>query len=480
MKERNLRSVRRDAGGSQSQAKVAAAVSLNRHGVGRCLGAISLKLGPFRAALGRIPSRCRPALYFETLYNIGTGAFFSLFLLSPVVLITILDGNERHLAFLGTMFGMSSLLSPFVSYVGRRVPMRSLVLYPTLILGGFLIATAAPWGGAAWFTGTIGLATVISVCPRVAEMNMYRLLYPATHRGAAVGWLKAVASVSSLIVMLLAYGWFGLRPQWYWVIYSLVAVLMVASALSYQQIPVSRRNIFARRESVLPHHAFREGLMIFLTDRRFLLYQIAFFLAGTSNHMVMVFAPMIFKNATDASDSTIRLVVAVLPALATTLLAPVWGRFLDRINPMFGRATFNLIQCVAFSFYAYGGIQAKIWPFVVGVLLLGAAHGGGLINWLTGSLYFARSDQISLYNAIHVSLTGIRAVLCPLIGLYLISPSGLNLGPRIYIVSTLLSCLGGVMMLYQGFTDPGPRDATAQRSVLDKKGGLDQSEFTEP
>ena len=74
----------------------------------------------------RVPRRYRPALYFETWYNVGSGAFVSLFLLSPLVLKTILDGSVRHLALLAAMFGGSSLFSPLVSYLGRKIPMRSL------------------------------------------------------------------------------------------------------------------------------------------------------------------------------------------------------------------------------------------------------------------------------------------------------------------------------------------------------------------
>jgi hypothetical protein len=41
----------------------------------------------------RVPARYRPALYFETFYKVGAGAFMSLFLLSGVVLKT--SSRER-------------------------------------------------------------------------------------------------------------------------------------------------------------------------------------------------------------------------------------------------------------------------------------------------------------------------------------------------------------------------------------------------
>ena len=42
----------------------------------------------------RVPARYRPALFFESFYNVGAGGFISLFLLSGVVLKTVIDGTE--------------------------------------------------------------------------------------------------------------------------------------------------------------------------------------------------------------------------------------------------------------------------------------------------------------------------------------------------------------------------------------------------
>ena len=71
---------------------------------------------PFRAALNRVPPRCRPALFHETFYNVGSGAFVAMFGLSLAALksdqIFVPGGTKEHLMFVAAMFGGSSLLSP--------------------------------------------------------------------------------------------------------------------------------------------------------------------------------------------------------------------------------------------------------------------------------------------------------------------------------------------------------------------------------
>jgi len=433
----------------------------------------------------RVPARVRPTLYFETLYNVGAGAFVAFMLLSPVVLKTVIGGTGAHLALLQAMLGGSSLLSPLVSYLGRRLPMRTLVVAPNYLVCGLLIATALPLGGPLAFTLIIGMAFIVRVFPRVAEMNMYRVNYPPTCRGAAVGWVKAIAAISGLFITLLGYWWISFLPDSYYAVYCLVGAVLFGSAFCYSRIPISRRSIFTADSKELPHHAFVNGLKVFLADRRFVLYQFGFALAGFANHMAIVFIAQVLaddvlgQNALAAvmpapivalltetwgleKQTVVTLIVglvcAALPMLLMMTSSLFWGRFLDRTNPMYGRAIFNTFQCVAYACHAYGGLTLQVWPFVVGASLHAIGNGGGTINWLTGSLYFARHENVSLYNAIHVGLTGVRGMIAPAIGFYLYSASGMGLGSGIFWIASTLSLLGGIVVLVQGMTDPGPRE----------------------
>ncbi|MCH8830182.1 MAG: hypothetical protein IID45_11455 [Planctomycetes bacterium] len=449
---------------------------------GRRFGDWFVNLPPVR---NRVPARYRPALFLESFYNIGTGAFVCLFLLSTVVLKTVVGGTATHLAILAAMFGGSSLLSPIVSYCGRKIPMRSLVVYPNLIVAALLLATVFTGAGATFFTIFVGLAFVFRVFPRVGEMNMYRVIYPASHRGGAVGWVKAIAAISALAVTLLGYCWFSFQPNLYWIVYWLVAVILVGSAMCYARIPVSRKNIFEKNDGLTPYQAFWQGLKIFISDKRFLSYQLGFSLAGFANHMAMIYVAEVLSedvigdrspgsllpgflssllvdnwnlSAVTIKTLIVGFIFAVMPMVLMTVSAALWGRFLDRTNPMTGRAIFNTFQFAAYACHAYGGMTLQIWPMFVGAMLHAIGNGGSTINWLTGSLYFAKEDQISLYNAVHVGLTGLRGLIAPLVGLYLLSSGGLNIGAGIFWVASGLSLLGAVVMLIQGLTDPGPRE----------------------
>ena len=434
-----------------------------------------------------MPKSSRPALFYETFYNVGTGSFIALFGLSLATLKSesiFPGGTKEHLMFVAAMFGGSSLLSPLVSYLGKVVPMRLLVIVPNAVAAAILFATGA-LQGPAFFAWIVGMAFVIRVFPRVAEMNMFRVLYPPTHRGAAVGWVKAVAAVSGLTVTVLGTFWFLSRPDLYFFAYWVVGVALGLSAFAYARIPVRKRDPFQAAGSGVPHRALWAGLRAFLADRRFVRYQIGFWFAGFGNHMAHAYVAESLKENVRASDWTVFWVVAVLPALCISGSAPMWGRMLDRMNPMAGRAVFNAIQCVAYGFHCFGGFSQQAWPFVVGSILHAIGMGGSTINWLTGSLYFADRNQVSLYNSIHVGLTGARGLLAPIVGVWIFGASlslgpwrlsGLGLGPALFGISAALSLCGALYMLWMTRYDVGP----AEKSPPMRGSGADREVASAP
>lgn len=434
----------------------------------------------------RVPPRYRPTLYLESLYNLGTGAFFSFLMLSQVVIKTVLHGTSQHLSVIGMAMGGSSLLSPLVPLFGRKISMRSLVVYPNMLVGLMLFATAIPYKGAFLFTTVMAIVLTIRVFPRVGEMNMYRANYPDTHRGSAVGWLKAIAGISGLGITMMGYWWFGLFPDYYWGLYWVTGVFFIGSALCYRRIP--NHGKLKLQEGEIPAHpfiAFFQGIKIFLSDKPFVLFQVGFAIAGFANHLAWVYVSEVltedvlkpqgvmnlipsasFRFLSETlqlqQDTIITLIVgfivALVPAVLIVLSSPIWGRYLDKVNPMMGRSIFNTLQCLAYGFHAYGGFSLKVWPFLVGAILHAIATGGGNINWSTGSLYFATNERVSLYNTIHVALTGIRGLIAPLVGQYLVELPGVSGRVAVFAIASIMSLIGAGLMLYQGLTDPGPRN----------------------
>ena len=415
-------------------------------------------------ALSRFPARCRPALFFDAISNIGNGVHLVLFPIALVVLETILDAEVWHQAALASFFFGSCLFGLFVTRLGSVIPMRLLVIIPNCLIGLLLFGTLIPSAGASWFTLLIGATFLLKVFQQVAEMNMFRMLYPDTHRSAAVGLLRAVSAISGLTVTITSWWWFALWPEWYSILFCIMGLMLFSSAWNYAKIPVARKSMFERETRDGLVTAFMKGSRIFFSDRRFVIYQVGFALAGIANHIGLYLVPRVMREDAGASDSTIRFVAAVMPVLLLVMTAPLWGRYMDKKSPMTARGIFNVLQIFAFVLYAIGGIIGEVWPLCLGGAIHALSNGGGAINWLTGSMYFAKPEHVSLYNGIHVFLTGVRGFIGPLLAMFLfvetetigsVTITGLGMGPWVFLVSAVLSLLGAVVMFTQARFDTG-------------------------
>ncbi|MDA0282043.1 MAG: MFS transporter [Planctomycetota bacterium] len=432
--------------------------------------------------LYRFPARCRPALRFDAVSNIGNGVNLVLFPIALVVLETILDAEVWHQAVLASFFFGSCLFGLLVTRLGTVVPMRLLVILPNCLMGLLLFGTLIPSDGASWFTFLIGATFLLKVFHQVAEMNMFRMLYPDTHRSAAVGLLRAVSAISGLAMTITSWWWFALWPQWYASLFCIMGLMLFSSAWYYSKIPVARKSMFVREDRAGLLTSFRNGCRIFFADRRFVLYQFGFALAGIANHIGLYLVPRVMREDAGASDSTIRFVAAVMPVLLLVMTAPLWGRYMDKKSPMTARGVFNVLQIFAFGFYALGGVTGQIWPLFLGGAIHALSNGGGAINWLTGSMYFAKPEHASLYNGIHVFLTGVRGFIGPPLAMFLfietetigsVTITGLGMGPWVFLVSAVLSLLGARVMFTQAKIDKGPIDDRigGQKTANDRSAG---------
>ena len=405
-----------------------------------------------RRYLQLVPYRSRPAFLYESLYSIGRGCFIALWPFSWVVLKTELGGELWHLAAIGSLWGLAGLVAPVWARLGRRVGLRRVVVWPNVAAGFSLVAVAFVSGPTS-FVLLMVTAFLTGAPTRLTEMGLYRVLYPASHRSLAVGFMKGIGVVSGSAATLAGTWLIGDYDSSHGIIYALVGILMMASAWFYGKIPIPRSAQVLTRRSGTPRARFSQVLDALSANPRFLRYQRAFFFAGFGNFMSMALVAEVMREGIDAPVWALGAVVAIFPFILQPISAPFWGRYLDRVSPMRARAVFSSLMVTTYSFYCYGGVTLQLWPFLTGSLLQGITTSGNHINWTTGNLYFARSEHVSLYNNFHMASTGVRALIAPLVGAWLFS--WMQLGPWVFAISAMLAAVGGFLMLRLERSDGG-------------------------
>jgi MFS family permease len=117
------------------------------------------------------------------------------------------------------------------------------------------------------------------------------------------------------------------------------------------------------------------------------------------------------------SPALIALVVSMIPNLTNLLFARLWGRLFDQMNFFLLRIILNGFFVAAISsFFLFGGMTG----FILGGFFFGMATSGGNVAWSLWVTKVAKPELVADYMGVHSFLTGVRGLLAPLLGFYLI------------------------------------------------------------
>ncbi len=143
----------------------------------------------------------------------------------------------------------------------------------------------------------------------------------------------------------------------------------------------------------------------------------------------------------EGSAVFVAMIITVIPETMRMLLIPFWARLFDRMNFVVLRMILNLSFGAGVLLFF---MTSNPWVIGAGSALIGVAFAGGSIAWNLWVTKYAPPGKTGAYMSVHVSLTGIRGTVGPLIGYWAV---GL-IGPRyIGMVSCAMMLLATLMLI---------------------------------
>jgi MFS family permease len=109
-------------------------------------------------------------------------------------------------------------------------------------------------------------------------------------------------------------------------------------------------------------------------------------------------------------------VTTAAPVLVIPLAVPGWAAFLDRVHVVAYRAVHGWILVTAATLLVAAILLPATWLLLPGAILMGVSMAAGSLGWTLGHNDFAPRGQETRYMALHVTLTGIRGLLAPPLG----------------------------------------------------------------
>lgn len=369
---------------------------------------------------------------FEGILSTGSQTF-CLF-----IAIRYFDADETLKSLIAAAPFMGMFLSVILLHYAEGTGFRksSWAAIPSVFTGVFLLFAA--WtSSAVWFAVFVVIAYICRSALLPFLTDIYGDNYPAHLRGhyfsrsliLTVGISAAFGYAgSSLLEIDIAY--------FTW-LFTFLAFCALAKAVS----------IYCMPSNIMEENAHRNPLgnyKYIFQDRSFGYVLLTWFIMGFANLWTI---PLRVDYVTSAeygiegSAIFVALIITIIPDTMRMLFIPFWAKLFDRMNFVTLRILLNLLFALGVGAFF---ISKNPWIIGAGSALIGMAFAGGSIAWNLWVTKYAPPGKTAAYMSVHVSLTGIRGTIGPIIGYWAAGQIGLlNIG----LLSAAMMVVASLMLI---------------------------------
>ena len=324
-----------------------------------------------------------------------------------------------------TSFGWAIAVSgrkkiPFITglQIMVIVAIMAIAAAPRSPSGLMIIITAA-------YVARICLAGVVTIRATVWGVN-----YP-TQRARMTGKFQAVSvTISSLIAIGLGYA-MQLSENSYRILIPIFGLIALIGVGAYARIKVRTESTILAREqaqsdsttsSISNIKSLLRGIIrVMFDDRDYRRYQTCQFMIGIGNMMSWAPFVIIAKEQFGLDYLPGLMLTQVIPLLMMPIFIPFWAKFMDRVHIVTFRAVHSWVFVVTFILSLIAAQTDTLWLLYAASVARGIAFGGGALAWNLGHLQYVKPERSTDYMAVHVTLTGVRGLTAPFLGVALYS-----------------------------------------------------------
>lgn len=199
---------------------------------------------------------------------------------------------------------------------------------------------------------------------------------------------------------------------------------------------------------------YRSTMKLFKENPAFMRFEGYFFLYGMAFMVLSPVIPVFLVDNLGLGYSPISFAKGMVFHTALILFTPLMGRYHGTGNPtkfcafaFSVLALFPLILISAKSALMLGYISAiglnTDMILYIAFFVFGFAMSGVTIAWSLSSIYYAPKSQVSNYQAVHITLTGVRGLFSPALGYAVMKIFAIEFS---FYLAAFLFLLGGLLM----------------------------------
>jgi hypothetical protein len=422
-----------------------------------------------------LPLSVRPTYFYNMRSALLNGVALGVGGMFENIAAKILHASPWQLALMTSMSGAGMVLAFFWGGFAQRRRKMPFVFWPWVGSSAvfFLLGMVDQPTGFCLLAGGMGFIGQVGA-PAVA--GIIRSNYPSRLRGMITGftrrWHMLIAAVVGFAGAELVEHYSRTLPGLYKAILPVGGLCSLAAAFVFLRIRV--RGEAGLDDEDAPPAPFKpfEPFMVLVRDKRFRTYMIDFFIFGLANLMLSPITPIVLRDDLQADFRQMQWTTFVIPTVLGILTVGLWGRVLDRSNPITMRGWMNILWALLpLSYFCaffvpktslnfeLGWFEPWTWhvtlslPVVTvwaGSFFMGTVAAGQGLIWTLGAMYFAKKEDVPLYQGVHIGLTGLRslggAFLGPLAVVWFGCGDPAAGRQRLYLFTTVCMVLSGLLM----------------------------------
>jgi MFS family permease len=334
-----------------------------------------------------------------------------------LIAIRYFEAPESTKAFIAGAGPIGFLLTPLTLFLAARMGARpSTACAFVFSLSAFLILGATFAGGLLAFTICIIASQMASVQHGPLMVQVYTMNYSSKERGRRVTTPLMLSAGFSVLCAWLGGAILDFNILNYRFLFLVMMLCAFASAWTVHGVP---------SQALSTEHVGNpwQSFSLIWKDRLFGYILNAWMLLGLGNLIAIPIRVEYLANpkyGIDVDNTTIALLLVVIPSLARLISTKFWGHIFDKFHFVTTRNSLNFCFLLSIGLFFF---TKNLILLGIAMAFQGIAMGGGKIFWGLWVTKIAPREKASAYMSIHMALTGFRGTLAPFIGYWILTRS---------------------------------------------------------
>ncbi len=396
---------------------------------------------------------------FSQVFN---GIAIGIILLQDVILKKTLGGSDFEVMILTLLVSSAFLFSIYGSELVNRSKSRARTI---LIIGiaakSFLIILPL-FQNPVYYIVCIAIGAYLDSLLLSIWNIVFKHNYTQENRSRLYSYATSIQTVFVLAVSTASGYFLDLNGQLYKVLFPVAGVFGIAVYYSLaKMVSLSMDDYHGRTRTGKTHYSarllkdiavlpVRNTIRIFRENRPFLRFEAYFFLYGMAFMVLSPVLPIYLVDNLKMNYAPISLAKGFVFHSALILFTPLMGRFHGTGNPTrFCGYVFSILALFPLMMISAGYLSsAGIIPDMnitvyISFFIFGFAMSGVTIAWALSSIFYAPKNEVSNYQAVHITLTGVRGLFSPALGYAVMRLLEIE---YTFYLSSFLFLFGGFMM----------------------------------